>query len=248
MLRRVVWAWHGRYLRRLLLSVVRLNDAVAWVAHTQEVLGASKALLAAVTDAESDERGYVIAPAQRHYLDSLAPLIIERLRNISYINDLRTDMGFDAARAEITIAVIGGGAIFAVAVVAGTLEEHFSVELCCLCSYSAAEHELTVLSVSAKRDLHTDDLGLTEHAVVSVNDTGLSRCIGGELVYEPDLGRTNVPLLQALAEAGHYSLVAVPLEEAGVRRRSRSRRWIFWSWTMIRWLCRTSTDTRYRRP
>ena len=157
-------------------------------------------------------------------------------------------MGFDAARAEITIAVIGGGAIFAVAVVAGTLEEHFSVELCCLCSYSAAEHELTVLSVSAKRDLHTDDLGLTEHAVVSVNDTGLSRCIGGELVYEPDLGRTNVPLLQALAEAGHYSLVAVPLEEAGVRRRSRSRRWIFWSWTMIRWLCRTSTDTRYRRP
>jgi signal transduction histidine kinase/CheY-like chemotaxis protein len=89
------------------------------------------------------------------------------------------------------------------------------VELCFLCAYSAAEHELTVLSVSAKRDLHADDLGLTEHAAVSVNDTGLARCIGGEMVYEPDLGRTNVPLLQALAEAGHYSLVAVPLEEAG---------------------------------
>ena len=169
------------------LSVVRLNNAVAWVAHTQEVLSSSKALLAAVTDAESDERGYVItgdkffvelyqrdaeriqaeltrlrsftgtSAAQRHYLDSLAPLIVERLRNISYINDLRTDMGFDAARAEIavgparrlhdailqrvdeitvaeqsvlaeqersakssantTIAVIGGGALFAVAVV-----------------------------------------------------------------------------------------------------------------------------------
>jgi len=357
------------------LSVVRLNDAVAWVAHTQEVLASSKALLAAVTDAESDERGYVItgdkffvelyqrdsqrvqaelkrlrsftgtSAAQRHYLDSLAPLIMERLRNISYINDLRADMGFDAARVEIavgparrlheailqrvdeitvaeksvlaeqersatssantTIAVIGGGAIFAIAVVGlvlfglrrdfafrsradrvlraakeqlemrvaertanlqrtaselesevtarrgaqgilqsqlqrlkllqrithavgerqnlrsiyavvvGTLEEHFSVELCCLCSYSAAEHELTVLSVSAKPDLHADDLGLSEHAVVSVNDTGLSRCIGGELVYEPNLGRNNVPLLQALAEAGHYSLVAVPLEEAG---------------------------------
>jgi signal transduction histidine kinase/CHASE3 domain sensor protein/ActR/RegA family two-component response regulator len=357
------------------LSVVRLNDAVAWVAHTQEVLSSSKALLAAVTDAESDERGYVITgdkffvdlyqrdadriqaelkrlraftgttAAQRHYLDSLAPLIVERLRNISYINDLRSNMGFDAARAEIaagparrlhdailqrvdeitvaektvlaeqersakssantTIAVIGGGALFAVAVVSlvlfglrrdfafrsradrilraakeqlevrvaertanlqrtaselesevtarrgaqgilqsqlqrlkllqrithavgerqnlrsiyavvvGTLEEHFSVELCCLCSYAAAEHELTVLSVSAKDSLGMDGLGLTEHAVVPVNDTGLSRCIGGEMVYEPDLRRTHVPLMQALAEAGQYSLVAVPLEEAG---------------------------------
>lgn len=357
------------------LSVVHLNNAVAWVAHTQEVLSSSKALLAAVTDAESDERGYVItgdkffvdlyqrdadriqaeltrlrsftgtSAAQRHYLDSLAPLIVERLRNISYINDLRTDMGFDAARAEIaagparrlhdailqrvdeitiaeksvlaeqersakssanaTIAVIGGGAVFAVAVVGlvlfglrrdfafrsradrilraakeqlevrvaertanlqrtaselesevtarrgaqgilqsqlqrlkllqrithavgerqnlrsiyavvvGTLEEHFSVELCCLCSYAAAEHELTVLSVSAKDGLSMEGLGLTEHAVVPVNDTGLSRCIGGEMVYEPDLGRSQVPLMQALAEAGQYSLVAVPLEEAG---------------------------------
>jgi signal transduction histidine kinase/CHASE3 domain sensor protein/FixJ family two-component response regulator len=357
------------------LSVVRLNDAVAWVARTQEVLGSSKALLAALTDAESDERGFVItgdkffvdlfkrdaervqgelrrlrsftgvAAAQRHYLDSLAPLIVERLRNISYIIDLRTDMGFDAARAEIAvgparslhdailqrvdeitvaekgvlvereqsakdgakaaIAVIGGGAVFAVAlvglvlfglrrdfafrsradrilraakeqlelrvaertanlqrtarelesevtarrgaqgilqsqlqrlkllqrithavgerqnlrsiyaVVVGTLEEHFSVELCCLCSYSAADHQLTVLSVSAKDSLQTDELGLTEHAVVSVDDTGLSRCIGGEMVYEPHLGRSNAPLMQSLAESGQYSLVAVPLEEAG---------------------------------
>ncbi len=356
-------------------SLVRLNNSMAWVAHTQEVLSSAKALLSAMTDAESDERGYVItgdkffldlyrrdadriqaeltrlrsftanSAAQRHYLDSLAPLIAERLRNISYINNLRTDMGFDAARAEIavgparrlhdailqrvdeitvaeksslaeqqrsakssantTIAVIGGGALFAVAVVGlvlfglrrdfafrsradrmlraakeqlearvaertanlqrtaselesevtarrgaqgilqsqlqrlkllqrithavgerqnlrsiyavvvGTLEEHFSVELCCLCSYAAAEHELTVLSVSAKEGLSMEGLGLTEHAVVPVNDTGLARCIGGEMVYEPDLSRTQVPLMQALAEAGQYSLVAVPLEEAG---------------------------------
>src|SRR5256885_10929549 len=42
------------------LSVVRLNDSAASVAHTHEVLSSLELLLAAATDSETAERGYVI--------------------------------------------------------------------------------------------------------------------------------------------------------------------------------------------
>jgi len=42
------------------LSVVRLNEDAAWVERTHEVLSRLELLLAAVTDSETAERGYVI--------------------------------------------------------------------------------------------------------------------------------------------------------------------------------------------
>jgi CHASE3 domain sensor protein len=42
------------------LSVVRVNENRAWVEHTHEVLSNLESLLAATTDSETAERGYVI--------------------------------------------------------------------------------------------------------------------------------------------------------------------------------------------
>src|SRR5438552_13285963 len=50
------------------LSVVALNENAAWVEHTREVLNGLESMLAAATDSETAERGYVIT-GDEGYLD-----------------------------------------------------------------------------------------------------------------------------------------------------------------------------------
>ena len=52
-----------------LVSVASLRGAFRWVEHTYQVMGAADALLAALTDAETGQRGYLLTGADR-YLDS----------------------------------------------------------------------------------------------------------------------------------------------------------------------------------
>jgi PAS domain S-box-containing protein len=113
------------------LSVVRLKDNAAWVAHTHEVLSRLESLIAAATDSETAERGYVITGdatylepyrhsaalamdeatrlrqltadnrAQQQRLDSAVPLVTERLANLATVIELRKNQGFAAAQTEI---------------------------------------------------------------------------------------------------------------------------------------------------
>ncbi|HEV7441673.1 MAG TPA: CHASE3 domain-containing protein [Steroidobacteraceae bacterium] len=113
------------------LSVVRLNENAAWVAHTHEVLGRLESLIAGATDSETAERGYVITgdetylepyqksaalvedqaqrlreltadnPAQTQRLDSMVPLVTERLATLRAVIELRKSQGFAAAQGEI---------------------------------------------------------------------------------------------------------------------------------------------------
>ena len=113
------------------LSVVRLNENAARVEHTREVLGSLELLLAAATDSETAERGYVITGdesylepyreaaavidsqtrrlreltadnrAQQQRLDSVAALVTERLAILRAGIELRKDQGFAAVQEEI---------------------------------------------------------------------------------------------------------------------------------------------------
>ncbi len=113
------------------LALVRLNANAASVEHTHEMLGSLERLLAAATDSETAERGYVITGdasylepyrqgiaavdreagrlraltqgnrAQQQRLDSLMALLTERLANIRTVIDARRDRGFAAAQSEI---------------------------------------------------------------------------------------------------------------------------------------------------
>src|SRR5712671_1311881 len=113
------------------LSVVRLKQNAAWVEHTHQVLGSLELLLAAATDSETAERGYVITGdedylepyrqaaavidsqmrhlreltadnrAQQLRLDSVTALVTERLAILRAVIDLRKNQGFAAARGEI---------------------------------------------------------------------------------------------------------------------------------------------------
>jgi PAS domain S-box-containing protein len=113
------------------LSVVRLNENAAWVGHTREVLSSLELLLAAATDSETAERGYVITGdesylqpyrqavavvdaqtrrlreltadnrAQQQRLDLVVPLVSDRLANLRAVIELRRDQGFAAAQDEV---------------------------------------------------------------------------------------------------------------------------------------------------
>src|SRR2546430_8321402 len=113
------------------LSVVRLNENAARVEHTHEVLSSLELLLAAATDSETAERGYVITGdesylepyrdagavvdgqtrrlreltaddrAQQQRLDSVVALVTERLAILRAVIELRKDQGFAAAQGEI---------------------------------------------------------------------------------------------------------------------------------------------------
>jgi PAS domain S-box-containing protein len=96
-------------------------------------------------------------------------------------------------------------------IVLRSLEENLGVEFAGVCLYQAEPQVLTVDCVGE----HSVDLGrqiaIQEGARIDVDENGLSRCVGGELVYEPDITAARFPFTARLATAGLSSFVAAPL-------------------------------------
>src|SRR5262249_41598177 len=60
-------------------------------------------------------------------------------------------------------------------------------------------------------------LALAEKTPIAIDANGLSRCVRGELIHEPDVRSIDFPFPQRFAHAGLYSLVGAPLQsESGV--------------------------------
>jgi PAS domain S-box-containing protein len=96
-------------------------------------------------------------------------------------------------------------------VVIRTLEEQLPVDFCCICVYDALGNELTVTSVGSHSQLRAVELALTQQTRVSIDENGLSQCVRGRLVYEPDIAQLQFPFPQRLASGGLRSMVAAPL-------------------------------------
>jgi PAS domain S-box-containing protein len=96
-------------------------------------------------------------------------------------------------------------------VVIRTLEEHLPVDFCCICLYDAAESRLTVTSVGARSESLAMELAMAPQADLPIDQNGLSHCIRGRLVYEPDIGELDFPFPRRLARGGLRSMVAAPL-------------------------------------
>jgi signal transduction histidine kinase/ActR/RegA family two-component response regulator len=95
-------------------------------------------------------------------------------------------------------------------VVIGNLEEHLPVDFSCVCLYDQAG-TLTVASVGARSQPLAAKLAMTEKAQIPVGQNGLSRCVRGQLVYEPDTRQLQFPFPQRMTEGGLHSLVVAPL-------------------------------------
>jgi PAS domain S-box-containing protein len=96
-------------------------------------------------------------------------------------------------------------------VVIRTLEEHLPVDFCCICLYDPAEKCLIVTSVGSRSEPLAMELAMTEQARVEIDENGLSRCVRGRLVYEPDISQVPFPFPQRLARGGLSAMVAAPL-------------------------------------
>ncbi|HET7809194.1 MAG TPA: ATP-binding protein [Steroidobacteraceae bacterium] len=96
-------------------------------------------------------------------------------------------------------------------VVVGALEEHMPADFAALCTHERDASTLTVSRVGARSVPVAQELDLLPGALIGIDKNGLSRSVGGQQVYEPDIGAVDFPFPQRLSRAGLRSLVMVPL-------------------------------------
>jgi PAS domain S-box-containing protein len=96
-------------------------------------------------------------------------------------------------------------------VVVRSLEDNLHLDFGCVCLYDPAAKILTVTSVGVQSGTLAMELALTEQARIPIDQNGLSRCVRGQLVYEPDISEVPFPFAQRLKRGGLCSLVAAPL-------------------------------------
>jgi PAS domain S-box-containing protein len=96
-------------------------------------------------------------------------------------------------------------------VVIGTLTDQLPIDFGCVCLYNPPDDFLTVASVGPQTADLAERLGLAARSPLEIDNNGLSRCVRGQLVYEPDVSEASYPLPQRLASNGLRSIVFAPL-------------------------------------
>jgi PAS domain S-box-containing protein len=96
-------------------------------------------------------------------------------------------------------------------VVVRSLEDHLPIDFGCVCLYDMAHASLTVTCVGSKSQQLARELAMTHHAHIAVDQNGLSQCVRGQLVYEPDTTRVPFPFAHRLMQSGLRALVVAPL-------------------------------------
>jgi PAS domain S-box-containing protein len=100
-------------------------------------------------------------------------------------------------------------------VVVRTLEDRLPADFVCICRYDPVSQLLVVAHLGTGSAALGRELGITERAEIPIDGNGLSRCVAGELVYEPDIAEVDFPFPCRLAAHGLRSLVVAPLAAEG---------------------------------
>jgi PAS domain S-box-containing protein len=96
-------------------------------------------------------------------------------------------------------------------VVIRRLEDSLAIDFCCICLYDPVTEMLTVTSVGVLSQELALEMSIAENASIAIDENGLSRCVHGQLVYEPNIRGALFPFPQRLVTAGLGSLVIAPL-------------------------------------
>ena len=96
-------------------------------------------------------------------------------------------------------------------VVVRSLEDQLPVDFGCMCLYDPVDNSLIVTSVGLRSAALAAELAMTDQSRIVVDENGLSRCVGGQLVYEPDISQVAFSFPQRLAGGKLRSLVVAPL-------------------------------------
>jgi signal transduction histidine kinase/ActR/RegA family two-component response regulator len=92
-----------------------------------------------------------------------------------------------------------------------SVEEALPADFVALCDHDRDGAMLTVKHVGARSEALALDLAMNERVSIPIDQSGLSLCVGGQQVYEPDISGNTSPFPQRLARAGLHSMVIVPL-------------------------------------
>jgi PAS domain S-box-containing protein len=161
----------------------QIEIASVWVLH-DDAQGKSRRILESNTDVTERRRA-------EHKL-------ADQLERLNLLNVITRSIGERMDLPSISQVVIR------------TLEDQLPVDFGCLCLYQPTEG-LTVVGIGIKSRQLAIDIGLTEQARIVIDANGLSRCVRGQLVYEPNLRDVQFAFPQRLAAAGLYAMVAAPL-------------------------------------
>ena len=92
-----------------------------------------------------------------------------------------------------------------------SIEDELPVDFCLIGLYQVEDNRLTVSCVGARTEPVASGLDMTEGTIIPIDENGLSRCVQGELVYEPTIEDSRFPFPKRLASGGMRSLVIAPL-------------------------------------
>jgi PAS domain S-box-containing protein len=96
-------------------------------------------------------------------------------------------------------------------VVVRSVEEQLPVDFCCICLHDAADHVINVTSVGLASAELAARLAMNEDARIPIDENGLSHCIRGQLIYEPDIAGLRFSFPERLATGGLRALLLAPL-------------------------------------
>ena len=96
-------------------------------------------------------------------------------------------------------------------VVLQRLEDDMPIEFGCICLHEAQADHLIARTIGARGAAAAASMGIAEQSHIPVDDNGISKCLRGQLVYEPDVREVPFPLPRRLAAGGFRSLVIAPL-------------------------------------
>jgi signal transduction histidine kinase/ActR/RegA family two-component response regulator len=212
------------------------NDDLAMVGHVGRVIGYLVFLLAVMRMGSQDMRDRIRAEHSLAQLNiELEHRVTERTAQLAKTNRSLTAEVEERTRAEEALRetdrrlrlhlerlnllhqvtrAIGErqdlASIFQVVI--RSVEDELPADFCTLCLYDNTDHALTVVGVGNKSLDTAMALAMPEHARIEIDANGLSRCITGHLVYEPDLAQLDFPFPQRLLQGGLRSMVLAPLQ------------------------------------
>jgi signal transduction histidine kinase/ActR/RegA family two-component response regulator len=178
----VSWVAQAERRRREILS--RANDELdIRVQHrTRDLAQAVESLESEVAQRKNTEKRLQTQLERLNLLDQITRAIGER-------QDLRS--------------------IFQVAV--RSLEDSLPIDFGCVCLSDAITKVQTVTCVGVRSESLAMELAMMEQSRIDIDQNGLSQCVGGQMVYEPDVSEVPFPFPQRLSRGGLRSMVAAPL-------------------------------------